>query len=157
MGAGVVVATVVATAVASGWAGTRWTRHTNQADQRKVTASKSRTVSTDVVASRAAASAGPTKNVRLSRVLLVPLTAVSSSGRLTSDGSRLRWAGRNGVPSTATAPARTKMATVGALLRMAAMTSSRTQRATSTTTMMVLRDMRSTSVAPSGVTTAMRM
>jgi hypothetical protein len=49
------------------------------------------------------------------------------------------------------------MATVGALLRTAAMTSSRTQRARSTATMMALRDMRSTSVAPSGVTTAMRM
>ena len=66
--------------------------HTNDATFRR------KTISTSATASSPAAMAGPTKIARLSRVLAVPLEAVSSSVVFASCGVMAPWAARNDEP-----------------------------------------------------------
>ena len=126
----------------------------SRADQAKVAASKRRTIGTLVVASSRPAIAGPTKNDRLSSVLLVPLAAVSSSGRVTSEGISARKAGRNGVPTTEAVPASTKTRIVASAQMPTAAETMRTNRIRSEPTRIILRLCRSARVAVNGVTTA---
>ncbi len=127
----------------------------SRADQANVAALKRSTTGALVVASSRPASAGPAKKDRLSSALLVPLAAVSSSGRLTREGSSARMAGRNGVPTTEAVPARTKTSTGRSAQMSRAAPVMRTIRRRSEVTIRSLRSCRSARVAVNGVTTAL--
>ena len=86
---------------------------TMTADRTKVSALTAKTAATSATASRNPASAGPTKNARLSTVLETPLAAVSSSGVFTSDGVSASCAGRKAVPTIGERVASTKTTAAG--------------------------------------------
>ena len=126
----------------------------SRADQAKVAALKRSTTGTLVVASNSPAIAGPTKNERLSSVLLVPLAAVSSSGRVTREGVKARRAGRNGVPTTDAVPASTNTRITASLHTQTAAEVMSTIRTRSEVMRIRFRSCRSAKVEVNGVTTA---
>ena len=88
-------------------------------------------------------------------MLETPFAAVSSSGEFTSDGVIASCAGRNGVPAMADRVASTKTAALGASQAThAAVPSISAARTASQDTIRDLREIRSASAAPNGVSTA---
>ena len=131
-------------------------RLTSAADQRNVNASKTTTTGIEVTVRRRPPSAGPTKNVRLSIVLVVPLAAVSSSGVRDSLGSSAATAGRNGEATIEVSVARMKIGTGDACIPMSSATHrTSVMRIRSVDTSTVLRGRRSTITEAKGVMSAM--
>ena len=81
--------------------------NTTTADQRNDAALNRYTTCTVATASSKPATAGPKNMATLSTVLVTTLAAVSSPGWRANDGFRARSAGRNAVPTSAEATART--------------------------------------------------
>ena len=131
-------------------AGTR-TPITKAVDHRKVQALTRNTTWTSATPSSRAPRAGPTKKARLSKVLEVPLDAVSSSGRLASAGISARWAGRNAPPISEVSVARTKTVAGGrSRARHSAARATRPARMRSAPIITFLRGSRSAMVAATG-------